>query len=240
MEDTTSAGRVRSFVLRAGRPSRAQKRSYEMLFPVYCLRSDDTALFQRENDEAIDTLNFFGNSNPIVIEIGFGMGTATAEIAEKNPDINYLAIDVHKPGIGRLLWEIENRGLKNIRIIEGDAVEFLKKKILNCGVSAFHVFFPDPWPKKRHHKRRLMTRPFTDLLAAKLVPGGYIYMATDWADYGEWALQELTATPGLVNKYPLFARDLNWRPKTEFEQKGIKKNHKIQELYFLRASWNVS
>jgi tRNA (guanine-N7-)-methyltransferase len=133
------------------------------------------------------------------------------------------------------LWEIENRGLKNIRIIEGDAVEFVDGKLMDNSVCAFHLFFPDPWPKKRHHKRRLVTRPFTDLLAAKLAPGGYVYMATDWADYGDWALGELSATPGLANKYGTFAPPQHWRPQTEFERKGIQKNHEVRELYFLKS-----
>jgi len=208
----------------------AQKRSYETSFSSYAQFADEAA--------PLDLAQFFGDAageeRPLVIEIGFGMGTATANIAEQNPGINYLAIDVHRPGIGRLLWEIENRGLKNIRIIEGDAVVFLERKIKAESVSAFHIFFPDPWPKKRHHKRRLITRPFTDLLASKLIPGGYIYMASDWADYGDWALGELSATPRLANKYAAFAEPQSWRPQTEFERKGIKKNHDVRELFFVK------
>ena len=173
----------------------------------------------------------FGNDAPLVIEIGFGMGKATAAIAHNNPGINYLGIEVHRPGIGRLLGEIERRELKNIRIVEGDAVDVLGR-IKDDSVSAFHIFFPDPWPKKRHHKRRLITRPFTDLLAAKLSGGAYIYMVSDWADYGDWALGELSATPGLVNRYDAFAERQAWRPETEFERKGLDKNHEIRELYF--------
>ena len=206
--------------------SDAQKRSYETLFPLYCLKAET---------DKFDPAELFGNDNPLIIEIGFGMGRATAAIAEQNPGINYLGIEVHRPGIGRLLWEIEKRGLKNLRIIEGDAVEILKQKIKDSSVSAFHIFFPDPWPKKRHHKRRLITRPFTDQLAAKLIPAGYIYMVSDWADYGNWALRELSATPALVNKYPLFAEGLSWRPETEFERKGLENQNEIKELYFLRA-----
>ena len=219
-------GRIPSFVLRAGRVSPAQKRSYETLFSVYGIKNHET--------EIINPDKLFGNSNPLIIEIGFGMGAATVYIAEQNCGINYLGIEVHRPGIGRLLWEIEKREIKNIRIIEGDAVEFLEHKIKENSVSGFHIFFPDPWPKKRHHKRRLMTRPFTDLLTSKLLSGAYIYMATDWADYGDWALSELSATPGLVNKYNAFAEPQNWRPKTEFEQKGLKKNHEIRELFFVK------
>ena len=206
--------------------SPAQRRSYETLFPIFGLKGDETGF--------LDTSLVFGNSRPLIVEIGFGMGAATAEIANKNPEFNYLGIEVHRPGIGRLLWNIEKLALQNIRIIEGDAVETIKCRIGENTVSAFHIFFPDPWPKKRHHKRRLITRPFTDLLAAKLIPGGYIYMVSDWEDYGNWAMLELSATPGLVNKYDVFAEGQSWRPETEFERKGIKKNHEVRELFFVK------
>jgi tRNA (guanine-N7-)-methyltransferase len=177
------------------------------------------------------------------VEIGFGMGIATAQIAEEHPGTNYVGIEVYRPGIGRLLGEIERRRLGNLRIIEGDAAEVLPGLTGDNSLSAFHVFFPDPWPKKRHHKRRLMTRPFTELLARKLVPGGYLYMVTDWAPYGDWALRELSATPGLVNPYAVsaegpagFAPPPGWRPKTGFEEKGLAKNHKIRELFFRKGS----
>ena len=218
--------RIRSFVLRSGRMSSAQKRSYDTLFPLYGISGDESGV--------IESRTLFGNTNPMVIEIGFGMGKATSEIALKNPEINYLGIEVHKPGIGRLLWEIEKQAIKNIRIMEGNAVEILQGRIKDNSVSAFHIFFPDPWPKMRHHKRRLITRPFTDLLAAKLIQGAYIYMVSDWADYGDWALHELSSTPGLVNKYGAFAERQTWRPETEFERKGLKSNHEIRELLFYK------
>ena len=218
---------IRSFVLRSGRMSSAQKRSYETLFPLYAARGNEAGI--------LESSAVFGNSLPMNIEIGFGMGSATAGIAFNNSEMNYLGIEVHRPGIGRLLWEIEKLSLKNIRIIEGDAREILKQQIPDKTVSAFHIFFPDPWPKKKHHKRRLITRPFTDLLAAKLIPGGYIYMVSDWPDYGEWALGELNATPGLKNKYGGFAEPQEWRPETEFEKKGRIKNHEIRELFFVRG-----
>ena len=225
--DAPQDRQIRSYVLRSGRMSAAQKRSCENLFPVYGIRGDEKG--------TILLSDFFGNNNPIVIEIGFGMGTATASLAEQNPGINYLGIEVHRPGIGRLLWEIDKRGLTNVRIMEGDAAEILKEKISDNFISGFHIFFPDPWPKKRHHKRRLITRPFTDLLASKLAPGAYIYMVTDWADYGNWALREFSETPGLKNKYGAFAEPEDWRPKTEFERKGILKKHEIAELFFIKT-----
>jgi len=217
---------LKSFVLRSGRISFAQKRSYEALFPIFGLKGEEAGL--------LDSQHVFGNNKPLVVEIGFGMGTATVEIAKENPDINYLGIEVHKPGIGRLLWNIDKLSLKNIRIVEGDAVNIISTKIKENTVSAFHLFFPDPWPKKRHHKRRLIKRPFTDLLALKLISNGYFYMATDWEDYGNWAMFELSSTTALINKYDGFAEKQTWRPETEFEKKGIKKNHEAKELYFFK------
>ena len=221
-----AAARIRSFVIRAGRSSEAQKRSYETLFPLYRIVPEQKLL---------NFSQIFGNENPVVIEIGFGMGTATAHIAEQNPAINYVGIDVHRPGIGKLAWEIDRRKLTNLRIIEGDAAEILANNSADASISAFHIFFPDPWQKKRHHKRRLLTRPFTNLLARKLLPGAYLYFVSDWADYAEWALAELSATAGLENKYEAFAPHQEWRAETEFERKGLKKNHEVQELMFTRS-----
>jgi tRNA (guanine-N7-)-methyltransferase len=216
---------VKSYVLRAGRMSAAQRRSYDSLFPRYGLSFPAVPV-------PLDFSSVFGNGGPVTAEIGFGMGRAAAEIAAGNPDRNYLGLEVYRPGIGRLLWEIERRGLGNIRIIEHDAAEVMERLIPDRSLAAVHVFFPDPWPKKRHHKRRLITRPFTDLLARKLAAGGYFYMVTDWAGYAEWALGELSATPGLRNVCGGFAPPRPWRPKTEFERKGLAKNHEVRELYF--------
>jgi tRNA (guanine-N7-)-methyltransferase len=163
------------------------------------------------------------------------MGGATAQIAQENPDRNYLGVEVHKPGIGRLLWEIEKRSLRNIRIVEHDAVEVLEKMIEGSSIAAFHIFFPDPWPKKKHQKRRLVTRPFTGLLAEKLRPGGYIYTVSDWEDYARQALEELSATAGLCGPYGGFAPSQSWRPRTEFEAKGLARGHEIFEIYFLKG-----
>jgi tRNA (guanine-N7-)-methyltransferase len=234
---------IKSYALRSGRMSDAQKRSYDELSPRYRIPWDEN-LGDAGAVAALDYPGIFGNSNPTTIEIGFGMGLATAQIAQENPQRNYLGVEVHKPGIGRLLWEIDKRSLANIRIIDHDAVEVLERMIAAGSVAAFHLFFPDPWPKKKHHKRRLVTRPFTDILAEKLLPGGYVYMVTDWDDYAHWALAELSATPGLVNPYADFAQGgfaqggfaapQAWRPKTKFEVKGLAKDHHIWELYFVK------
>ncbi|MDR2110874.1 MAG: tRNA (guanosine(46)-N7)-methyltransferase TrmB [Spirochaetaceae bacterium] len=227
MDNSNFSGerRIKSYALRGGRVSEAQGRSRRVLFASYGVPF---------GPDPLDYAEVFGNRNPLTIEIGFGMGAATARIAQENREKNYLGIEVYKPGIGRLLWEIENRGLSNIRIIERDAVEVLERMIPAASVAAFHIFFPDPWPKRRHHKRRLITRPFTDTLAEKLCPGGYLYMVTDWADYGDWALRELSATGGLINPYGGFAPPQPWRPRTEFERKGLDKRYQVRELYFCK------
>ncbi|MDR2069040.1 MAG: tRNA (guanosine(46)-N7)-methyltransferase TrmB [Spirochaetaceae bacterium] len=214
---------IKSYVLRGGRMSNAQRRAYEGLSSRYTIPF---------TGKVLDFRALFANGNPVTVEIGFGMGFATAVIAQENPGKNYLGIEVFRPGIGRLLWEIEKRGLPNIRIIEHDAVEVLTGMIPSASLEGIHIFFPDPWPKKRHHKRRLVKRPFTDLLARRLGPSGYIYMVTDWAEYGEWALGELSATPGLVNAHGGFAPPQDWRPRTKFEAKGLQKKHEVRELLF--------
>jgi tRNA (guanine-N7-)-methyltransferase len=228
--------------------SPAQKRSYGELFPRFGVPFDP--------GRVLDYRALFGNSNPVTVEIGFGMGIATAEIARANPGQNYLGLEVYRPGIGRLLWEIGRQGLSNIRIIEHDAVETLERMTGDGSLAAFHIFFPDPWPKKRHHKRRLLARPFTDLLAGKLGEGGYVYMVTDWEDYARRAMAELSATPLLVNPYAGaydagcagdlaedfpgglaegFAPRQPWRPQTSFEAKGIAKQRRVWDLVFKKV-----
>lgn len=216
---------VKTYVIRIGRMTDSQKKNYETLSPLWCIPY---------TEQKISYEKLFGNSNPVTIEIGFGMGTATAEIAAQNPDKNYIGIEVHKPGVGKLLGEIHTRGLTNIRIIEYDALEVLNSMIDDNSVSAFHVFFPDPWPKKRHHKRRLVQRPRTVFFASKLAPGGYFYMVTDWPEYAESALTELNATEGIVNKYSGFAEHQSWRPETKFEARGIRDERPINELFFVK------
>ncbi|MDR0323592.1 MAG: tRNA (guanosine(46)-N7)-methyltransferase TrmB [Treponema sp.] len=215
----------KSYVIRAGHFTSAQKKAYDSLSGRYLIPY---------SEENLDFEKIFGNKNGVTLEIGFGSGFATAVIAGRNPDKNYLGIEVHRPGIGRLLWEMENSSLFNIRIVEYDAVFVIEKMIPPASLEAIHVFFPDPWPKKKHRKRRLMQRPFTESLAACLKPGGYLYMVTDWGDYALHALEELNAAGALINKYEGFASPQGWRPATRFEQKGLAKNHVIKELFFTR------
>ncbi|GHV85898.1 tRNA (guanine-N(7)-)-methyltransferase [Spirochaetia bacterium] len=215
---------LKSFVLRSGRMTPAQTRSYETghyLIPY--------------TGEPADFAASFGNNKPVTVEIGFGMGRATAEIAAANPDKNYVGIEVFKAGIGKLIWEAETRGLLNIRIIEHDAVDVVQKMIAPVSAAAFHIFFPDPWPKKRHHKRRLIQKPFAELLASRLCPGAYVYFVSDWEEYAQSALEVFSAVPALTNPHGGFAPPLEWRVQTKFEKKGLDKNHLVREIYMERV-----
>ncbi|MCL1928431.1 MAG: tRNA (guanosine(46)-N7)-methyltransferase TrmB [Treponema sp.] len=221
----TNTGNIKSFVLRSGRMSRAQEKSYKAggkyIIPF--------------SNESIDFSRYFTNNNPLTVEIGFGMGKATADIAEANAGNNYLGIEVFRAGVGKLLWEIEQRSLTNVRIVEYDAVAVIEKMIKPFSVSAFHIFFPDPWPKKRHHKRRLVQNPFAKLLVSRLIPGGYIYMVSDWENYADEALAVFSVIPELSNPNGLsFADGISWRPMTKFEKKGLDKNHSIKEIYLVK------
>lgn len=216
---------IKTYVLRKGRMTQSQERDYAELSPKWCIPF---------SEEKLDFEKVFQNKNPVVIEIGFGMGKATALIAEANPQINYIGIEVHTPGVGKLLGEIKNKNLKNLYIIEHDALEVLDKMIMDESVDGFHIFFPDPWQKKKHHKRRLVQRPHTDLLSKKLKKGAYLYFVTDWLEYAESALPELEATPGLKNKYDGFAEKQTWRPETKFEKRGIEEERPITEIFFVK------
>jgi tRNA (guanine-N7-)-methyltransferase len=216
---------IKTYVLRIGRMTDAQERSYNELSPVWCIPYENKKL---------NFVDIFGNTNPIIIEIGFGMGDATIKIAKDNPDVNYLGIEVHRPGVGKVLSEIQKNELKNLYLIEHDAMEVLENMVSDNSVNGFHIFFPDPWPKKRHHKRRLLQRPRTNLLVQKLSPEGYIYFVTDWQEYADFAMEELNQTEGLKNKYNGFAEAQPWRHETKFEHKGKDANREISELFYLK------
>ena len=219
----TIRSEVKTHVLRAGRMTAAQQKAYNELAPSWCIPFEEKKL---------NFVDIFGNTNPIVIEIGFGMGDATVEIVQSNTEINYLGIEVHTPGVGKVLSEIKKRDLKNLYIIEYDALEVLDKMIGNNSVNGIHIFFPDPWPKKRHHKRRMVQRPRTDLMAQKLASTGYLYFVTDIVEYAEFALEELSLTKGLKNKYDGFAKPQTWRTQTKFERKGLAQDRQITEIVF--------
>ena len=216
---------IRSFVLRQGRMSNAQTRALETLLPRW-------GIPYRESLLDLDTA--FGRSAPKILEIGFGMGDSTAAIAAAHPQNDYLGIEVHGPGVGSLLNQIEALSLSNLRVIQHDAVEVLKHMIAPASLDGVHIFFPDPWPKKRHHKRRLLQPDFVALLAGKLKPGAYLHCATDWQEYAEQMLAVLEAEPGLKNSAPGFAPRPAYRPLTKFEKRGLNLGHGVWDMIFVR------
>lgn len=214
---------IRSFVLRQGRVSHAQGRARDALMPVYGVEF---------RNEFIDFGRLFGRRAPIVLEIGFGMGETTAEIAALHPETDYLGIEVHTPGVGSLLKQIGERGLGNLRIVQHDAVEVLREMIAPDALDGVHIFFPDPWPKKRHHKRRLVQPGLVALLASRLKPGGYLHLATDWQEYAEQMLAVLRAEPGMENTAADFAPRPAYRPQTKFEARGLRLGHGVWDMVF--------
>ena len=217
---------IRSFVLRQGRVSNAQRRAYDSLLPEFGIPYAPGVL---------DLRRLFGRDAPRILEIGFGMGETTAEIAASHPENDYLALEVHTPGVGSLLKQIEGRGLSNLRIIQHDAREVLEHMVAPDAFDGVHVFFPDPWPKKRHHKRRLIQPPFAALLASRVKPGGYVHVATDWDEYAQQILEVLAAEPTLTNTAPGFAPRPDYRPLTKFEQRGLRLGHGVWDVVFRRV-----
>ena len=214
---------IRSFVLRQGRVSNAQRRAVDTLSSIYGIAYAPGAL---------DFAQLFGRRAPTILEIGFGMGETTALIAQAHPENNYLGIEVHTPGVGSLLKLIAEGELKNLRLIQHDAVEVLQHMIAPASLVGAHVFFPDPWPKKRHHKRRLIQSPFVALLASRLAPGAYLHAATDWQEYAEQILAVFAAEPALANTAPGFAPRPDYRPLTKFESRGLKLGHGVWDIIF--------
>ena len=218
---------IRSYVLRQGRFSPAQQRAYAELLPRLGIPYGAEPLNLRE---------IFGREAPVVLEIGSGMGETTARIAAENPATDYLAVEVHAPGVGSLLKQLAEAGASNVRVIQHDAVEVVRGMIPPASLAGVHVFFPDPWPKKRHHKRRLIQPAFTELLATRLAPGGYLHVATDWQDYAEHVLGVLAATRGLRNTSDAYAPRPATRPETKFERRGLKLGHGVWDIVFERES----
>ncbi len=217
---------IRSFVLRAGRMGSGQTRALDELGPRFVLPYSDAR---------IDLDAVFGRSAPKIVEIGFGMGETTAQIAAAHPENDYLGIEVHTPGVGALLKRIGEAGLANVRIVRHDAVEVLEHMLAPDSLDGIHVYFPDPWHKKRHHKRRLIQPAFAHLLASRLKPGGYMHLATDWQDYAEQMLAVLAAEPMLANTAPGYAERPAWRPLTKFEKRGLRLGHGVWDLLFRRC-----
>ena len=187
-------------------------------------------------DEPVNFASIFGNQHPTVLEIGFGMGDTTFEIAKNNTDTNYIGIEVHPPGVGRLLNLCESEALTNVRVIERDATEVIPKMFAHASLAGVHIFFPDPWPKKRHHKRRLINKEFVDMIAPTLQEGGYLHVATDWEDYANETLNILEKNPNLQNTSDAFTARPDYRPMTKFERRGINLGHNVFDIVFRRIS----
>ena len=216
---------IRSYVLRAGRMGSGQVRALQTLAPSFVLPY---------RAQPLDLPAVFGRQAPVVLEIGFGMGDATAAIAAAHPHLDFIGVEVHEPGVGALLQRIAERGLGNLRIVQHDAVEVLQHMLGADALAGVHVYFPDPWHKKRHHKRRLIQPALVSLLASRLTPGGTLHCATDWEDYALQMLQVLGDCPALENTADGFAQRPAMRPLTKFEQRGLKLGHGVWDLLFRR------
>ena len=213
---------VRSYKLRGRRITEGQQEAWDRLWPIFGIE---------QSDRLINFAEIFPDANRVIMEIGFGMGEATALIAKADPTTGYLANEVHRPGIGKLLSRIEENELANLRTIEGDAFEILAEMIADESLDGVHLFFPDPWPKARHFKRRIVNQEFIAAVGSKLKTGGFFHIATDWQPYAEWIAEEFTKqnvfTGGEVERP-------DWRPLTRFEGQGINKEHPVADFRFIK------
>lgn len=219
---------VRSYVLRKGRLTRGQQRALEELLPRYGIP---------DTPRELDWSALFGREAPVALEIGIGGGEALLGMAERHPGWNWVGLDVYPPGVGKLLLGLEESGLDNVRAARADAVDFLAERVPPASLSACYIFFPDPWPKGRHKKRRLIQAPFLDLLAERLAPDADLFLATDWADYAEWMVEALEAHPRFTNVHGpgAFAPRCPDRPPTKFEARGERRGHEVYDLHYLRT-----
>ena len=225
-QDTQHHRSIRSYVLRQSHMTAAQQRAIDTLWPQFGLDYQETPA---------DLNQAFGRCNKKILEIGFGMGTATAEIARRLPDDDFLAIDVHGPGVGNLLKLIDEQRIANIRVMRHDAVEVVENMLADGSLDGIHIFFPDPWHKKRHNKRRLIQAPFVAKLLPKLKRGGYIHLATDWEEYAQQMLEVLNGFPEeLQNTAENYAPTPAYRPETKFEARGKRLGHGVWDLVFVK------
>ncbi|WP_373019592.1 tRNA (guanosine(46)-N7)-methyltransferase TrmB [Thiomicrorhabdus sp.] len=226
---TPEQRRIKSFVLRQGRMSQSQQRAMDNNWPKYGLEV---------TDKLLDLSELFGREAPTIVEIGFGMGKSLAEMAEANPQQNYIGIEVHRPGVGALLKLVEEKGLTNIRVFNHDAIEVLEKCIPKASLAAVYLFFPDPWHKKRHNKRRIIQPQFVKTIAGHLKPGGHFHMATDWEDYAEHMMEVMSAAEDFRNTQAEgeYTPRPDYRPLTKFEQRGHNLGHGVWDLIFEKVS----
>ncbi|MGD8570367.1 MAG: tRNA (guanosine(46)-N7)-methyltransferase TrmB [Gammaproteobacteria bacterium] len=224
VDDVPFQRRVRSFVKREGRMSKRQKTAVDTLFAVYGLTVD--------RQRPLDYTELFGRDAPTILEIGFGMGDTLALMAQQNPATNFIGIEVHRPGVGSLLATLRDEDIHNVRVFCHDAVEVLEQVIPDHSLDGIHIFFPDPWPKKRHHKRRLIQSTFVKILATKLKPGSRLHIATDWENYAQWIEEVMTQNPAFTR---LPDGTVHQRPTTKFETRGRKLGHGVWDLLYVRS-----
>ena len=220
--------RIRSFVKREGRLTEGQERALKVLFPLYGLELQDTP---------VNFSNIFQRTAPTILEIGFGNGSSLSEMAMNNPEQDYIGIEVHRPGVGNLLSQIEKLSLTNLRVMNEDAIDVLNKMIADGSLSAVYLFFADPWHKTRHHKRRIVQKEFVQLLRKKIKVGGVFHMATDWEAYAKHMMRVMTAAEGFSNtagKEQYLPRP-DYRPLTKFEQRGQRLGHGVWDLIFKKV-----
>ena len=216
---------IKSYVRRAGRTTTGQAKAFEDLGPRFLLNY---------RAEPLDATAAFGRNAPLILEIGFGMGEATAHIARVRPADNFLCCEVHEPGVGALLKRIGEQDITNIRILQHDAVEVIDHMLAPGSLDGIHIFFPDPWHKKKHNKRRLIQSPLVAKLAARLKPGGYLHCATDWQPYAQQMLEVLGQEPLLANTAEGYAPQPDYRPLTKFENRGLRLGHGVWDIVFKR------
>ncbi len=218
---------IRSFIRRQGRITLAQHRALEDLWPIYGLAADQT----------LNAQQVFGRTAPLVLEIGFGNGESLAAMAKASPDTDFIGIEVHRPGVGHLLLCADEQGLTNLRVYCADAIEILTQHIADASLDRVQLFFPDPWPKKRHHKRRIVRPDFLDLICRKLKSGGVFHAATDWEPYAEHMAEALAACPALISlaEASAFSPRPAYRPLTKFETRGQRLGHGVWDLIYRRT-----
>lgn len=222
--------RIRSFVRREGRLTPGQQRAIDSLGPWYLLEADESVLEAHKR---------FNRTAPITLEIGFGDGRSLCSQAKEHPERDFIGIEVHRPGVGRLLQLIEQVNLTNVRIFNADAVEILEKKIIDGSLNTVQIFFPDPWHKKRHHKRRIIQPDFVALLARKLEPNGRLHLATDWEDYASHMVEVIDDSKFFINQLR-WAPDKGNRPPTKFEQRGQLKGHNIYDIIYHKRDFSLN
>jgi len=228
MQNRLTSRSIRSFVIRNGRLTKAQAHALDVLMPLFGIEY---------SEQNMDASTIFGRERPLWVEIGFGNGDALIDMAAAHPEINFLGIEVHDPGVGHALIGIEAKQLTNVRIVQHDAMEVLQNMIPDGALDRVLLFFPDPWRKKRHFKRRIVQKEFVDLVADKLEAGGILHCATDWQDYADWMLEKLSASETLKNQSDSndFSPRPAWRTKTRFEQRGERLGHHVFDLLYERS-----